>query len=100
MRRVIITVATVAAIAGGATYWPIHTGKQLAAARLVDPDSAKFRGIERHGGVICGEINGKNRIGAYAGFERFAAFTYQGVERAWIWSDGPEAAKLIDVSCK
>jgi len=39
---------------------------------LNDPDSAKFRNIRvLHGGTVCGEVNGKNGYGAYAGFTKF-----------------------------
>lgn len=63
----------------------ILKGKEAAAALLIDPSSAQFRktelkdvpegffdtpGIRR---VVCGEINGKNRNGAYAGFTAFLA---------------------------
>lgn len=56
--------------------------KEQVAAQLVDPDSAKFRNVEMRvaasdkGGtfeLVCGEVNGRNKLGAYAGFRRFAA---------------------------
>lgn len=53
----------------------IKEAKAAAAYNLVDPDSAKFRSVEikLHGqGLVCGEINGINRAGAYAGYEKFA----------------------------
>lgn len=49
--------------------------KQAAAAQLIDPGSAQFRNVHTVssaiGSRVCGEINGKNRMGAYAGFTRF-----------------------------
>ena len=49
--------------------------KQLAADQLIDPGSAQFRNVHTvssaAGSRVCGEINGKNRMGAYAGFTRF-----------------------------
>jgi hypothetical protein len=45
--------------------------KEQAAAQLRDPSSAQFRNIKRNQGFVCGEINGKNGFGAYAGFKRF-----------------------------
>lgn len=39
---------------------------------LRDPESARFRNITRHGGVICGEVNSKNGFGGYAGFANFS----------------------------
>lgn len=49
-------------------------------ARLVDPDSAKFRNVRIRDvtldtGVqerrVCGQFNAKNRMGGYSGFEYF-----------------------------
>jgi hypothetical protein len=45
--------------------------KDLAAEQLIDPASAQFRSVEVRDGAVCGEINGKNRMGAYVGFTRF-----------------------------
>lgn len=49
--------------------------QELAAAQLIDPSSAQFRNVRRvaNNGIsrVCGEINGKNRMGAYVGFTRF-----------------------------
>ena len=45
--------------------------KKAAADNLVDPASAQFRKIATYNEAICGEINGKNRMGAYAGFTPF-----------------------------
>jgi hypothetical protein len=38
---------------------------------LIDPGSAEFRNVETRDGAVCGEVNGKNRMGAYVGFVRF-----------------------------
>jgi hypothetical protein len=50
--------------------------KDRISATMHDPDAAQFRslrvvrvGDER---ALCGEVNGKNRFGAYVGFTRFA----------------------------
>jgi hypothetical protein len=50
--------------------------QQLVADQLIDPSSAQFRNVRTvspsYGGKrVCGEVNGKNRMGAYAGFSRF-----------------------------
>lgn len=48
--------------------------EQAAADLLIDPDSAKFRNVVDKGdGIWCGEINGKNRMGAYSGYQPFVA---------------------------
>jgi hypothetical protein len=46
---------------------------------LFDSDTAKFQGLrygqkgERGEQPICGQVNAKNQLGAYAGFRRFIA---------------------------
>ena len=49
--------------------------KRAAAEELIDPSSAQFRNIRSQDGIVCGEINGKNRMGAYVGFTRFYVLT-------------------------
>lgn len=65
----------------------VGRGKALAAQNLKDPSSARFRNLRAAklpdgvdwprltsgGTVVCGEINGLNSFGAYAGFTRFIA---------------------------
>ncbi len=41
-------------------------------ARLFDYPSARFRDVRGNAMVICGFVNGKNRMGAYGGWKRFA----------------------------
>jgi hypothetical protein len=45
--------------------------RSAVAQTLIDPSSAQFRNVTAREGAVCGEINGKNRMGAYAGFVRF-----------------------------
>lgn len=46
---------------------------------LYDPDSAQFRNLRlrsgwtANGALLCGEMNARNRLGGYSGFEKFAA---------------------------
>lgn len=42
--------------------------------RLIDGDSAKYRAVVTNDltGWVCGEVNSKNRLGAYAGWSRFS----------------------------
>ncbi|MCA6195379.1 hypothetical protein KD741_07525 [Escherichia coli] len=59
----------------------ISLAKSEVAANLKDPASAQFRNVKvakmtdaddgRIIAVVCGEINGKNGFGAYAGFHPF-----------------------------
>jgi hypothetical protein len=45
--------------------------KATVAAKMKDPDSAKFSGLKFRLATLCGEVNSKNSFGAYAGAERF-----------------------------
>lgn len=69
----IAVVATLAAlVALGPDAWRAHKAKSAVAENLIDPDSAKFRNVEIIGSYVCGEVNGKNGFGAYAGYQKFA----------------------------
>lgn len=55
--------------------------------QMFDPDAAKFRNvrsISKYGSInaVCGEVNGKNRLGAYVGFRTFAY--YPGIKQGVI----------------
>ena len=45
--------------------------KSEVAAQLRDPQSAIFTNVKSHGIRVCGEVNGRNGFGAYAGAKRF-----------------------------
>lgn len=45
--------------------------KVVVAAKLKDPDSAKFTAVKVLLGNVCGMVNGRNSFGAYSGAERF-----------------------------
>lgn len=46
-----------------------RVAREFVLANLKDPDSAQFR--NQRG--FCGEVNSKNALGGYAGFQRFIA---------------------------
>lgn len=81
-----------------------------AASLLIDPSSAQFRnlkfGLAAYGSakgkrILCGEINGRNGNGAYAGFSRFAAAFAEGfavIEPAW--ERTPEEARRVYSECE
>ncbi|MCW5759247.1 MAG: hypothetical protein KIS90_05725 [Phenylobacterium sp.] len=74
-----VAVAACGLVAGGVALWPLHQAKRVVAAQLRDPDAAKFRSVRRVGDHVCGEFNGKNAFGAYAGFKRFIVDEREGV---------------------
>lgn len=46
--------------------------KEAVKERLIDPESATFKiEYEDPKGLICGQVNAKNRLGGYTGFSRF-----------------------------
>jgi hypothetical protein len=49
--------------------------KKEVAKDFLDPDSANFRGLfvlkDNTGSSLCGEVNAKNKMGAYVGYRRF-----------------------------
>lgn len=93
MKRIVVAATLVL---GGCQWIPgtdahlREKAQRLAAAELIDPSSAQFRRVEvsrRPGGDrVCGEINGKNRMGAYAGFTRFVT----DLEGGSAWLEPPE----------
>jgi len=59
----------------------VENGKEAAAAKLKEPNSAEFRNVSFNKSnlqgkiipVVCGEINGRNSYGGYSGFQRFVS---------------------------
>lgn len=74
----------------------IEAGKEAVAARLFDPKAAEFRNlkayIDKTDEVLCGEVNGKNRYGAYTGFNYFVASRVALSEKD-IWFIGIDSEK-------
>ena len=40
-------------------------------ADFYDPSAVQFRNLKQNYHALCGEVNGKNKLGAYVGFKRF-----------------------------
>lgn len=58
---------------------PTQNAQDAVAYNLLDPDSAKFREVRTTDtGAVCGQVNGKNRMGAYVGFKDFVAVEVDG----------------------
>lgn len=89
MKRLAVGIVVAGLAIGAIGYWygaipgterfAIRRAKTVIANGLIDPASAQFRNIvfsvDRRSTIkarwVCGEINGKNRMGAYAGFTPF-----------------------------
>ena len=73
MKHFLVTMLTATLVTGCSV-----KSKQIADAedairlQLIDPKSADFRNIlVSKSGVVCGEVNSKNRFGGYVGFRAF-----------------------------
>lgn len=75
-RRLALAVAAALLTSGcdlvpGTAAYEEKRARGAAAQLLIDPGSAQFRNVASRETAICGEINGRNRMGAYVGFTRF-----------------------------
>jgi len=66
----------------GIIYWPsYHARQSILLDSLVDPDSARIRGLyfRKLGGrqYMCGEVNARNRMGGYTGYKLFYVDSYR-----------------------
>lgn len=51
----------------------VSRAEDVVSAKLFDGDSAKFRNVRVVNTItVCGEVNAKNRLGAYIGFSGFS----------------------------
>lgn len=50
----------------------ISASKKAVIKDLKDPESAQFRNVRIKDHQVCGEVNAKNALGGYTGFERFS----------------------------
>lgn len=95
MLKIVLPVVVILAMASA--WWSGHGAERAAESAireaLADPDSAKFRNVKEISGIVCGEVNAKNRLGGYVGYVRFAIPTGAGPEAASIASN----AKHIEI---
>ena len=55
----------------------IEQAKAALSKDLKDPSSAQFINVRLiNGGEVCGEVNAKNSLGGYVGFQRFHWFNF------------------------
>jgi len=62
--------------------------KEAVAATLRDPTSAMFTDVRSDGVTVCGNVNGRNGFGAYAGASRFV----------WSRAGGPQIEGALGTS--
>lgn len=72
LHRIMLTTLLLA----GCTDGDISQARAAVKSNLNDADSAKFRNERVYrvngGTTVCGEVNAKNRMGGYAGFQQFS----------------------------
>jgi hypothetical protein len=65
----------IAAVIGVSRWWSedgqFSDARQAVSASMIDPHSTQFRNLRKIGPDICGEVNAKNRMGAYVGYTPF-----------------------------
>ncbi|MDX8508580.1 hypothetical protein [Mesorhizobium captivum] len=105
MKNLTIALATLAVV-GGVFYtfgpyppfWVKANIRSSMTQWVPDPDSLQLTGLrysENGSGIICGQMNAKNRLGAYTGYKKFAHardrnFTFlEGI--------GPSADSMIEL---
>ncbi len=105
----LILLAVLPAMAAAQSSAQVERLRTLLTAKLLDPAAAQFRGqfaveVEKGTVALCGEVNAKNRMGAYVGFRRFYAagtaseiFTQIEGEPTSVYIDGRDLTPPADV---
>jgi hypothetical protein len=72
---------------------PFQEVKAAVAAKMVDPGSATFQGlsVKVTDFAYCGEVNAKNRMGGYVGFQKF--YAQRGTSGEWLVMLEPRSAE-------
>jgi hypothetical protein len=75
---------------------------QAVKAKLSDPGSVRFRGVfvrQQASGTkaVCGEVNAKNKMGGYGGFQRFISAGTG--EFTWLQEEVPDFADAWNALC-
>ena len=105
MKATLITLATLVVLSLSATFYVINMGvptwaanpilayqaESVVKAHLSDPESAQFKNQDG----MCGEVNSKNKLGGYAGFQR-----YIGAGKTLVFDDNSDSFEdLWQINC-
>jgi len=74
---------------------PLTEMKSAVVYEFVDPNSAQFRNVRKSTFRYCGEVNSKNLMGGYVGFQNFEAI--QDASGRWVVSFQKE---FVDIFCR
>ena len=61
----------------------VSHAKEQVVSQAPDPAAAQFRNVRQVGDMVCGEVNNKNRLGAYNGFTPFIYRRYSNQAFSW-----------------
>lgn len=83
----------------------IADAEALVKQSLKDPESAKFRNLftsetPNHTPVVCGEVNAKNSMGGYSGFERMFVLGAGSSKSVHMEEDSSIFSAVWDKACK
>lgn len=81
----------------------VEKGKESVLARLKDPDSATFKEVyffrsKSDVPVACGQVNSKNALGGYAGYQHF--ISAGSPDRTWLEDDVKDFENLWNQFCR
>jgi hypothetical protein len=100
MRVALLIVALFGAGCSQLPMGQVADAKKVAANALRDPSSAQFRNVKAVtndlGAAVCGEINGKNAFGGYAGFQDFVVVG----QRAWVQTGADASSSVEDLEAE
>ena len=84
---------------GPVTSAHISDARRALDERLFDYPTARFRDVRGNGFVLCGLVNAKNRMGAYAGWKRFAWISGSDDPRLLSDEEAERDDVLLDAFC-
>ncbi|MBF8793485.1 hypothetical protein QFA96_22950 [Pseudomonas sp. Ap32] len=101
INRALTLLALVGVTLAGCGKSDIDLAREAVAEQLKDPASAQFRNERVVGNdrTVCGEVNGRNSAGAYAGFTSYAALRKDdGSYMALLESEGQKV--IVSSTCE
>ncbi|WP_057396578.1 hypothetical protein [Pseudomonas fluorescens] len=102
MKRILqgVVLAGAMVVLAGCDSGPTSKARIALEQRMNDPQSAQYRNEEvKPWGVVCGEVNVKNRMGGYIGFTGYVAFPRGGDEWKTIILDN-DTSYEVNMLCK
>lgn len=100
---IVMMMAAVAAMQGSGpgpvTDAQVRSARSAFDEQLLDFPSARFKDVTGNGYVLCGQVNAKNRVGAYIGWTPFAAVWREGRTSIYIQEADAEPPLVLQTFC-